>query len=58
MAAVAALSPLIFYVAIHQAVADSTMRAYIASLWQTRFQRTVNKAFFAVAAVVQAYSLF
>gem|GEM_PF-4554644 len=54
MAAVAALSPLIFYVAIHQAVADSTMRAYIASLWQTRFQRTVNKAFFAVAAVVQA----
>ena len=25
-----------------------------ASLWQTRFQRTVNKAFFAVAAVVRA----
>ena len=27
-----------------------------ASLWQTRFQRTVNKAFFAVAAVVRAWS--
>ena len=29
MAAVAVLSLLIFYVAIHQAVADSTMRAYM-----------------------------
>ena len=29
MAAVAVLSLLIFYVAVHQAVADSTMRAYM-----------------------------
>jgi hypothetical protein len=56
MAAVAALILPIFYAANHQAVADRTMRAYIASLWQTRFQRTVNTAFFAVAAVVRAWS--